>query len=77
MFVGEDFQNAIAIGTKEEIYANLDNDFFLILELWRWFKTGLMKLTLDDIPYWQAIGIRYLVEKDKSEPTPVILLNRG
>ena len=62
MFVGEDFKNPIAIGTKEEIYSNLDNDFFLIVELWRWFRTGLMPLKLDNIPYWVAVGIRYLIE---------------
>lgn len=62
MFVGPDFKNAIAMGTKEEIYSNLDNDFYLIIELWRWQQTGLMHLTLNDLPYWQAVGIRYLIE---------------
>lgn len=77
MFVGEDFKNAIAIGTKEEIYSNLDNEFYTILEFWRWFKTGLMPLTLNDIPYWQAVGIRYLIEVNDDEPKAVHLIQQG
>lgn len=44
----------------------LDEEFFYILEQWRWFRSGLMKLDLCELPYHIAIGIRYLTEQDRT-----------
>ena len=60
-FLG-DVKNPIAVGKKRDLWENLDDEFFQILELWRWFRAGL--LNINSLPYPIALGIRYLVEDD-------------
>ena len=67
-FLG-DVKNPIAIGKKKDLWANLDEEFYSILELWRWFRAGL--LNINSLPYPTAVGIRYLVEIDILERTKV------
>ena len=52
----------VAIGRKKDLWANLDDEFFRILELWRWHRAGLLKIAA--LPYEKAVGIRYLIEVD-------------
>lgn len=57
-----DFKNPIAIDTYKNLYKCLDDDFYLILSIYKWFKTGLLKVTLEDLTYDVALGVRYLIE---------------
>ena len=68
-FLG-DVKKPIAIGKKKDLWANLDEEFFQILELWRWVRAGL--LNINSLPYPAAVGIRYLVEIDILERTKVL-----
>lgn len=68
-FLG-DVKKPIAIGKKKDLWANLDEEFFQILELWRWVRAGL--ININHLPYEIAIGIRYLVEVDILERTKVL-----
>ena len=67
-FLG-DVKNPIAVGKKRDLWANLDEEFYSILELWRWHRAGL--LNINTLPYPTAVGIRYLVEIDILERTKV------
>lgn len=60
-FLG-DVKNPIAVGKKRDLWANLDEEFYSILELWRWFRAGL--ININNLPYPIALGIRYFVEDD-------------
>ena len=60
-FLG-DVKNPIAVGKKRDLWANLDDEFFQIFELWRWFRAGL--ININNLPFPIALGIRYLVEDD-------------
>lgn len=68
-FLG-DVKNPIAVGKKRDLWANLDEEFYSILELWRWHRAGLIDINL--LPYEIAIGIRYLVEVDLAESKGII-----
>ena len=63
-FLG-DVKNPIAVGKKRDLWTNLDDEFFQILELWRWVRAGLVNI--NELPYPVALGIRYLVEMDMIE----------
>lgn len=67
-FLG-DVKNPVAIGKKKDLWANLDEEFFQILDLWRWHRAELLKL--NSLPYEKAVGIRYLIEVDILERTKV------
>lgn len=60
-FLG-DVKKPIAVGKKRDLWANLDDEFYSILDLWRWFRAGL--ININNLPYPIALGIRYLVEDD-------------
>jgi len=62
-FVG-DVENPIAIGKKKDLWNNLDNEFYKILEKWRWHRSGLIVLDINTLPYNEALGIRYLTENE-------------
>jgi len=64
IFLG-DVKRPTAIGKKKDLWANLDSDFYDILELWRWHRAGLLKIA--SLPYEKAVGIRYLIEVDFAE----------
>ena len=68
-FLG-DVKNPIAIGKKKDLWANLDEEFYRIHELWRWHRAGL--IDINHLPYEIAIGIRYLVEVDLAESKGII-----
>lgn len=67
-FLG-DVKNPVAVGKKRDLWANLDEEFFQILDLWRWHRAELLKL--NSLPYEKAVGIRYLIEVDILERTKV------
>lgn len=64
-FIG-DFKNPIAVGTYRDIYSNLDEEFYQILELWRLFRAGLIDLDISEISYKISLSLRYLIEDDLS-----------
>lgn len=57
-----DFKNPIAVDTYKNLYKCLDDDFYLILSMYKWFETGLYKIDLNNIPYKVALGLKYLIE---------------
>ena len=67
-FLG-DVEKTVAVGKKRDLWANLDDEFFQILDLWRWPRAGL--ININNLPYDKAIGIRYLVEIDIVERSRV------
>ena len=54
-FLG-DVKKPVAVGKKRDLWANLDDEFFQILDLWRWHRAGL--ININNLPYDKAIGIR-------------------
>ncbi|PNX49892.1 MAG: hypothetical protein BV457_00195 [Thermoplasmata archaeon M9B1D] len=60
-FLG-DVKNPVAIGKKKDLWKNLDNEFYEVFEIWRWFRIGMLKLNIQDLPCNIAIGIRTLCE---------------
>lgn len=69
-FIG-DVENPIAIGRKCDLWKNLDNEFYKILEQWRWHRAGLIPLDINKMSYSEALGVRYLIEK-KAEETRIM-----
>ncbi len=67
-FLG-DVKKPVAVGKKRDLWANLDDEFFQILDLWRWHRARL--ININNLPYGKAIGIRYLVEIDIVERSKV------
>lgn len=64
-------KNPIAIDTYENLYKNLDAEFYSILSVYQWHKTGLYKVDIDKIPYSWALSIKYLIEYNE-----ILELNR-
>lgn len=64
-FLGK-FDNPVAIGKKGELWKNLDDEFLEIYETWRWYRIGLLKIELKDIPFNIALGLRVLCENEMS-----------
>lgn len=60
-FIG-DFKKPVAYGTYEEIYSNLDDEFYRILGLFSWYNSGLLKIDINSIPYEWVLGLKYLVD---------------
>lgn len=58
-----DFKNPVAVGLKRDLWANLDAEFFQILEIWRWHRSAKL-IDLNTLPYHLACGVRYLIEED-------------
>lgn len=67
-YVG-DFEAPIAIGKYIDLYANCDEEFFNIIELWRWHRAGLICLKLEELTKPIAHAIRYLIEDDLARRT--------
>ena len=55
-------ENPIALDTYENLYKNLDDEFYRILAIYSWHKSGLYKVDIDKIPYSMALGLKYLIE---------------
>ena len=59
-FLG-DAKNPIAIGKKKDLWANLDAEFYSILDEAFWINTGAMNMDLGAMSYKRASGIRYIL----------------
>lgn len=55
-------KHPVAIGTYEELYKALDDEFFKILSIFSWWKTGIAKIDISDLPYKIAVGLKYLID---------------
>lgn len=55
-------ENPIAFDTYENLYKCLDSEFFTILGIYKWFKSGLYQVNIDEIPYGWALSLKYLIE---------------
>ena len=62
MYVGNK-KNPIAVGKKSELLANLDKEFYLLLEDAYNHRTGFKKISADDkrLPCAYIVATRYLV----------------
>ena len=65
MFFVGDVNNPLAIGKKGEIMKLLDADFFALLELYRWFKSGMLNVDMRTDAAYVTMGIRAFSEVDK------------
>ena len=55
-------EKPIAIDTYENLYKCLDSDFYTILSIYSWFKSGLYQVNINDLPYCYAVGLKYLID---------------
>lgn len=55
-------ENPIAYDTYENIYKCLDAEFYSILDIYMWHKSGLYKVNIDNIPYKWSLSVKYLIE---------------
>lgn len=60
-------ENPIAIDTYENLYKNLDDEFYRILAMYSWHKSGLYKVDIDKIPYSMVLGLKYLIDYNESQ----------
>lgn len=60
-------KNPIAIDTYKNLYLNLDEEFYLILSIFSWYKTKLINLNVEKLPYKIALGLKYLIDLDEIE----------
>lgn len=60
-------KNPIAIDTYKNLYSNLDEEFYLILSMFSWYKSGLISLNVEKLPYKIALGLKYLVDLEEVE----------
>ena len=58
--------NPIALDTYENLYKNLDDEFYRILGLYSWHKSGLFKVDIDKIPYPIVLGLKYLIDYNEN-----------
>ena len=59
-------QNPIAIDSYRNLYKCLDSDFFAILGIYSWFKSGLMQIDIENIPFGYAMGLKYLIDYNEA-----------
>ena len=60
-------KNPIAIDTYKNLYACIDNEFYLIISMYSWFKSGLISINAEQLPYKIALGLKYLIDIDEIE----------
>lgn len=60
-------KNPIAIDTYKNLYSNLDKEFYLILSMFSWYKSKLINLNIEKLPYKIALGLKYLVDLEEVE----------
>lgn len=65
-------ENPIALDTYENLYKNLDDEFYRILAMYSWHKSGLCKLDIDKIPYPMVLGLKYLIDYNESQKMRLI-----
>lgn len=66
-------KNPIAIDTYRNLYANLDDEFYRILNIYSWFKTGLVNLKVQDLDYKIALGLKYLIDYNEIEKRGLLI----
>lgn len=59
-------QNPIAIDCYRNLYMCLDSDFFAILGIYSWFKSGLLNVNIENIPFGYALGLKYLIDYNET-----------
>ncbi len=59
-------KNPVAIDTYENLYGCLDPEFFAILGVYSWFKSGLLKVEIANIPYGWVLGLKYLIDYNEA-----------
>ena len=57
-------KNPLTIGNKGEIMDLLDSEFFLLLDKYRWFRSGMLKVDVNKEPAYLSTGIRAFSEVD-------------
>lgn len=60
-------ENPIALDTYENLYKNLDDEFYRILAMYSWHKSGLYKVDIDKIPYSMVLGLKYLIDYNEAQ----------
>lgn len=65
-------ENPIALDTYENLYKNLDDEFYRILSMYSWHKSGLYKVDIDKIPYSMVLGLKYLIDFNESQKLRLI-----
>lgn len=60
-------ENPIALDTYENLYKNLDEEFYRILAMYSWQKSGLYKVDIDKIPYSMVLGLKYLIDYNEAQ----------
>ena len=60
-------ENPLAIDTYEKLYKNLDDEFFTILAIYSWHKSGLLSVDIADIPYKYAVSLKYLIDYNEAQ----------
>lgn len=59
-------ENPIAIDTYENLYRNLDDEFYRILAMYSWHKSGLYRADISKVPYGWALGLKYLIDYNEN-----------
>lgn len=55
------------MGRKGDIWENLDSEYFLISNLFRWKNSDISEIDYSKLPYHLQIGIRRLKELRENE----------
>lgn len=58
-------KNPIAIDTYKNLYACLDAEFYKILSIFSWHKSGLIRVNAEKLPYKITLGLKYLIDIDE------------
>ena len=59
-------QNPVAIDTYENLYKCIDDEFYRILGIYSWFKSGIVHIDVSDLPYNLAVGLKYLIDYNEA-----------
>lgn len=65
-------ENPIALDTYENLYKCLDDEFYSILSVYSWFKSGLYRVNIKDLPYKWAVGLKYLIDYNEAQRMTLI-----
>ena len=60
-------KNPIAIDTYKNLYSCLDKEFYMILSMFSWYNSGLIKINAEKLPYNIALGLKYLIDMEEIE----------
>ncbi len=62
----------MAWGTYKEIYSNLDSEFYKILSIYSWYRTKLVDIDINSLPFGWVLGLKYLIDIKEIEEKRVI-----